>query len=111
MGRDFASITSDDFDDEQVLMDPEIMDFEDFEDYIMDCEETDFFVIMPEIYPTLKFLINKGVSQTEIYVWMGNLNKNLRGRIPLWHKAFVASDTGNNIQNILDSLDDLDDEE
>lgn len=83
--------------------DPDVMDFIEFEDYIADCVEKDFFAIMPDIFPTINYLINKGMNEDAIYTWIGNVNDDLRGRNALWKKAFVAAKADYEIQKILDS--------
>ena len=97
-----TSITPGDFDDLEAYYDPKVMDFAEFEDYLVACEEKDFFIIMRDVYSTIKYLVDKGMDEEAIYTWIGNVNNSLRGRNFLWKKAFIAARAESEIQTILD---------
>lgn len=93
-------ISADDFDGVGVF-DSKIMTFDEFESYIAECKETDFFVIMESIFLTVQYLQYKGIDLTTIFHWFEMVNPALGGRTAVWEKAFKSIKADLAIQKIL----------
>ncbi len=79
-------ISADDFED--VVFDSKIMTFDEFETFISECKETDFFIIMQTIFLTVQYLQTRGIETTTIFQWFEMVNPSLGGRTAVWEKAY-----------------------
>lgn len=92
-------------DDRDVLYEPKVMNFPELEAYITNSEESDFIVVMRDIYATINYLVErKGIDPESIFTWMGTLNEGFRGRNSVWRKAYLAFGTDDQIQAALEEV-------